>query len=306
MKLGVSVSDNTEAVVASNDTARALPSLAATPEQASTIPEQASTTPEQASTIPEHASATPEQAAATPERDALLDCEKEMPALEHLAELRGRIVSSLVCWILATCLAYGEVPHVLALIRGLSGDGFRFVYTSPSEAFMAFVQLAMVCGAIVCLPIFLYHTVVFINPGLTRRERRWLVALLPVALGLFALGVSFAWYVVIPVTWRFFLSFQSDSLQALWSIGDVIGFVAGTLLLCGVIFQLPLLMVLLALLGLVQSAKMAGMRRVLYFASFVIAAIVTPTPDAFTAALVALPLILLFELSLLFIRLCGR
>lgn len=303
MKPGVSVSDNTEAVVASNDAARALPSLAATPEHAS-----GPTTPEQASTTPEQAAVTPEQAAGptTPERDAQLDCEKEMPALEHLAELRGRIVSSLVCWILATCLAYGEVPHVLALIRGLSGDGFRFVYTSPSEAFMAFVQLAMVCGAIVCLPIFLYHTVVFINPGLTRRERRWLVALLPVALGLFALGVSFAWYVVIPVTWRFFLSFQSDSLQALWSIGDVIGFVAGTLLLCGVIFQLPLLMVLLALLGLVQSAKMAGMRRVLYFASFVIAAVVTPTPDAFTAALVALPLILLFELSLLFIRLCGR
>ena len=228
--------------------------------------------------------------------------DREMPLTDHLAELRRRIFICLFCWLAGCCLCYGLAPRLLEALRASAGENFYFVFTSPTEAFTAFIKLAMTASLIGCLPVFAYHAAAFVCPGLTARERRWLLRLVPFAFLLFCAGALFAWFAALPAMWKFFLGFQSESVRALWSIGEVVGFAVGTILLCGLLFQTPLLMIFLAALGLVNPASLSGARRVVYFGACAAAAVITPTPDAFTALVVTVPLIFFYELSLLIIR----
>lgn len=233
----------------------------------------------------------------------LIEQEKYLSLSEHLEELRRRIFVCLFFWVVFSCLAYSRVDWFLQKVRSLAGDNFTFVYTSPTEAFMVFIKLAMVIGLIVALPIFLYETIAFINPGLKRKERRLLFSLVPSGIILFLLGSLFAWFIALPIMWKFFLSFQDGGITALWTIGEVVSFVVEILLICGIVFELPLLIVLANKLGLLPYEKMAASRRMTYFLILCITAIITPTPDAFTCLVVSVPIILLFELSLLILKL---
>ena len=167
---------------------------------------------------------------------------------------------------------------------------------------MAFIKLSMLVSLFACLPIILYHVVAFVCPGLTGRERRWLLRLVPFSFAFFVGGCAFAWFVALPIMWRFFLGFQSEHVRALWSIGDVVGFVVGLLLICGCLFQTPLVLIFLTALGIVKPEHLANSRRAVYFGSVVLSAIITPTPDGFTALIVAFPLIVFYELSLMLIK----
>ena len=236
-----------------------------------------------------------------------LDRDRPMPVEEHLAELRWRLGLSVGLWALASGLAYAFYSrHFLEAIRALAGEDFRFIYTQPTEAFFAFLNMSMVVGLFVTLPFLLCQAILFISPGLTRDERRWVLRLVPFSMLLFAGGGAFAWYVALPVMWRFFLGFQGEGVVAMWTIGHVVGFVVTMVVLCGLVFQMPLVLLFAALVGLVHSSTLRQHRRMAIFGAFVVAAVATPTPDAVTAAVVAVPLLVLFELSLLLMRLIGR
>ena len=235
--------------------------------------------------------------------DEIIDDDKSLSVSDHLEELRRRILVCLGCWIGFSCLAYSQVDFMLAKIRALAGNDFTFVYTSPTEAFTAYIKLALTVGLVAALPIVFYETAAFVNPALKRGERRLMLRLIPCGLIFFCIGVLFAWFVALPVMWRFFLSFQGSGITALWTIGEVVGFVAGMLLICGLIFELPLLIILAARLGLVTYEKMASGRRMTYFLILLLTAVITPTPDAFTCLVVSVPIMGLFELSLLAVRL---
>ena len=236
----------------------------------------------------------------------IIDNDTPLSLTEHLEELRRRILVCLACWVVASCVAYSQVGYVLAKIRDLAGAGFSFVYTSPTEAFMAFIKLAMVVGFVTVLPVILYEFFAFINPGLKRKERRLLFSLVPAGLGLFALGLVFAWFVALPIMWKFFLSFQGAGIVALWTIGEVVGFAAGLLLICGVIFELPLFVIGAVYMEFISYERLAKARRMVYFVIIVLTAVITPTPDAFTCLVVSIPIALLFEVSLLVTRLVRR
>ena len=236
----------------------------------------------------------------------IVDNDTPLSLTEHLEELRRRILVCLACWVVASCVAYSQVGYVLAKIRDLAGAGFSFVYTSPTEAFMAFIKLAMVVGFVTVLPVILYEFFAFINPGLKRKERRLLFSLVPAGLGLFALGLVFAWFVALPIMWKFFLSFQGAGIVALWTIGEVVGFAAGLLLICGVIFELPLFVIGAVYMEFISYERLAKARRMVYFVIIVLTAVITPTPDAFTCLVVSIPIALLFEVSLLVTRLVRR
>ena len=238
----------------------------------------------------------------TEDNGEIVDQDVSLTLTEHLEELRRRIFYCVATWFVVSCLAYCYVDKFLAKIRALAGEGFTFVYTSPTEAFMAFIKLAMAAGLVISLPVVLYNMGAFVNPALKRKERRLLMVLAPLCLLLFALGATFAWFVALPIMWRFFLSFQADGITALWTIGEVVGFAAGLILVCGCVFELPIVVIGAAKAGLISYEKLAGTRRVSYFIILVLAAIITPTPDAFTCAVVSGPIIALFELSLLFLR----
>ena len=231
-----------------------------------------------------------------------VDQDVSLSLTEHLEELRRRIFWCVATWFVISCFAYCYVDKFLAKVRELAGEGFTFVYTSPTEAFMAFIKLAMAAGLVMSLPVILYHMAAFVNPALKRKERRLLMILAPLCLILFILGATFAWFVALPIMWRFFLSFQADGITALWTIGEVVGFAAGLILICGCVFELPIVVIGAAKAGLISYEKLSGTRRVSYFIILVLTAVITPTPDAFTCAVVSGPIIALFELSLLFLR----
>ncbi len=228
---------------------------------------------------------------------------REAPLTDHLSELRRRIITCLICWVAGTALCYCYSDSLLQKIRSLASDNFYFVFTSPTEAFMAFIKLSMLVSFFLCLPLVIYHALAFICPGLTKRERKWLLRLVPFTIVLMVSGCLFGWYIALPIMWKFFLGFQSEGVRALWSIGEVVSFVVGLLLMCGLVFQTPLVLIFLAALGLVKPQKLAEQRRMVYFGAFFVSAVLTPTPDAFTAGVIAIPLIVFFELSLSLMKL---
>lgn len=225
----------------------------------------------------------------------------------HLEELRSRLIWSLGAWAVAAAGCYYFTPSLLAIARDrFLGPNVQLIFTRPTEAFFAYLKVAMVAGLFVASPIILYHVLMFVLPGMEAHERKWLWRLMPVAIVLFALGATFAYLVVLPVTMHFFLSFSTEELNAMFTIGEFLGFVVGILTLCGVAFQLPLVLFFAALAGIVNSTFLRQQRRFAIFAAFLIAAIATPTPDAFTMSVVAVPIWILFEISLILMRFVGK
>lgn len=232
--------------------------------------------------------------------------DRPMSLVDHLSELRSRIFWSLAWWITATTACYFYTPTLLALVRPLLGPQAELIFTAPTDAFFAYLSMAMVAGLFVTAPIILYHIAMFVLPGLTRSERRWLLSMLPLSIVLFLVGAMFAYFVVLPITMTFFMSYADQNLHAQIKIDDFMGFVISILLICGLMFQLPLVMLFLAQLGLIGSRGLARHRRMALFLSFVISAVVTPTPDAMTCTVVAIPLYFLFEFSLILMRITGK
>lgn len=228
-----------------------------------------------------------------------------MSLTDHLEELRSRLLWSLLAWIAASIFAYSQVGRIFAATKPLLGD-VKLIFTAPTEAFFAYLKLAMVAGLFLAAPVIFYHALRFVVPGLEAHERKWLFRLMPVAVGLFLAGCAFAYYVVLPVTLTFFISFSNEQLQPMFTIDQFVGFVVGALAICGVIFQLPLILLMGAVVGIVKSKALRRHRRMAWFLAFVVAAVATPTPDAMTASVVAVPIIVLFELSTILIRLMGK
>ncbi|MCA9775947.1 MAG: twin-arginine translocase subunit TatC [Candidatus Eremiobacteraeota bacterium] len=233
--------------------------------------------------------------------------DKSLTLTEHLEELRSRLFWSIFWWAVASCLCYYFVPYLLDFVRdSFLNSKVQLIFTRPTEAFIAYIKVAMVAGLFLSSPILLYHTIMFVAPGLKANEKKWVWRLVPVSVILFSLGVTFAFFVVLPVTMHFFLSFQTEALNPMFQVGDFLGFVTGILALCGASFQLPLVLFFASLAGLVNSTQLREGRRFAIFLSALVAAVATPTPDAFTMSVVALPLWILFEISVILIRITGR
>ncbi|MFA5503954.1 MAG: twin-arginine translocase subunit TatC [Vulcanimicrobiota bacterium] len=233
--------------------------------------------------------------------------DKSLTLTEHLEELRSRIFWCVLWWLLASCLCYYFVPFLLNFVRdAFLNENVQLIFTRPTEAFIAYIKVAMVAGLFLASPVLLYNTIMFVAPGLKANEKRWVLRLVPVSAILFLLGVTFAFFVVLPVTMHFFLSFQTEALNPMFQVGDFLGFITGILALCGASFQLPLVLFFASLVGIVNSKQLREGRRFAIFLSALVAAIATPTPDAFTMSVVALPLWILFEISVILIRITGR
>lgn len=235
------------------------------------------------------------------------DSDKSLTITEHLDELRTRLFWVVIWWFIASCACYYFVPSLLDFTRdSFLNKNVQLIFTRPTEAFIAYLKVAMVAGLFLSSPVTLYHVIMFVAPGLKANEKKWIFRLVPFSIVLFCLGVIFAFFVVLPVTMHFFLSFQTESLNPMFQVGDFLGFVTGILGLCGASFQLPLVLFFASLIGLVNSTQLREGRRIAIFLSALIAAVATPTPDAFTMSVVALPLWILFELSVILIRITGR
>ncbi len=230
--------------------------------------------------------------------------EKTMTLVEHLEELRTRIIISLFAWVVCSVAAYYFTPQILSLFTTFIST--KLVFTNPTEGFFTYLKISMVTGLFASLPIILHQVLLFVFPGLEKNEKKWIRRLVPFSMLLFLGGVLFAYFVLIPVTMRFFMSFATKDLVPMITIGGFISYVLTLIILTGLMFQTPLVVFFLALIGLVDSRFLREKRRYVIVLIFIIAAVATPTPDSFTQIIVSIPLIVLYEISILFVRLVER
>ncbi len=223
----------------------------------------------------------------------------QMPLLEHLSELRSMLVGSLAVALVAAIVCWFFSAHLLEiLIRPMTGADQNLYFHQPVEAFLTRLKLAFVCGLFLVLPYLLYRVYGFINPGLYKRERKVAAPLLIASVLLFYTGVGFAYLVLIPQVVSFLLSFSTESMLPLIGIGPYFAFVARLCLAFGLVFQLPLVVLLLSVLDLVNPKQLLKAWRYAFLIIVVAAAILTP-PDAVSQLLMAVPVSLLYICSVL-------
>lgn len=222
-----------------------------------------------------------------------------MTIIEHLEELRRRLLFALVALGMATALSWIFVEPLLAFVmRPVTRLGERVIFLAPTEAFFVRLKVAVLAGVFVSLPVVLYQVWRFVAAGLTDSERRAVRWLLLPAYLLFIGGAAFALAGIVPIGVRFLLSYQTPDLQPMLSIGAYTSFVMAFMLAFGLVFELPVVLVLLAKLGLVTPAGLAAGRRYAIVAIVGVAAVLTPGGDVFSQLLMAIPTYLLYEVSI--------
>ncbi len=242
-----------------------------------------------------------------------------MPLLAHLVELRKRLMwagaAFFVCFIFCyhfSTQIYSFLAQPLAnILQSRTGTDRRLIYTALYEAFFTYIKVAFFGGAFLAFPVIASQIYLFVAPGLYRSEKRAFLPFLIASPVLFLLGAALAYYFIFPVAWRFFLSFETPTgagglpieLQA--KVSEYLDLVMKLIFAFGIAFQLPVLLTLLAKVGIISSKSLKKMRRYAYVGMFVVAAILTP-PDIITQCGLALPLIALYEISIFAARLVEK
>ena len=217
-----------------------------------------------------------------------------MSVVDHLSELRTRLVIAIVAIIIGTLGAYYYVEDILQILVAPAG---KLYYTKPTEAFFTYMKISLVAGSIVSSPVWFYQIWAFIVPALSKGEKRVTFMVVPTAVVLFVVGVLFSYYLVLPMAIQFFIGFGTDELQPLFSIGQYIDFVIAFILPFGITFELPLILIALGILGILSSDRLREYRKMFILLAFIIGAAISPTPDMLSQTMIAGPMILLYEIS---------
>lgn len=236
---------------------------------------------------------------------------EEMPFLDHLEELRWRILWSLLALLLCTLVGFWLVTHfdvMELLIRPIQPflHGTKLKYLNPTDPFFITIQLAITAGILMALPIVVYQLWAFVGPALMPTEKRAIVPALYLGLVLFCMGAALAYWGALPLTLRFMMSFQTGSLEQSIVVDEYLGFVVKMLLAFGAIFELPVVVLVLASLGLVTSQFLAKSRRYAIVVATVVAAVLTPGDAVSLTLFMMLPLMFLYELSILLAKMVER
>ncbi|HXA98112.1 MAG TPA: twin-arginine translocase subunit TatC [Candidatus Dormibacteraeota bacterium] len=232
----------------------------------------------------------------------------KMSFFDHLTELRKRIIWSLIPAGAGLGVAlYFTDRIMLFLQRPLSQLKRAPIFLTPTEYFWTYMKVAMITGVFIAMPIVLWNVWAFVAPGLHKHERRYAVPFVVVGSLLFMLGGAFALLVVIPFAVQFLLNFGIEKgAEPMISIAAYIDFITKFTLAFGVVFELPVVITLLSMLGIVTPQFLSKNRKYAILINFIIAAILTPTPDVVNQTLMAGPLCILYELGIISARIFGR
>lgn len=247
--------------------------------------------------------------------------EEKMPFTEHLGELRKRIIVSLVSLVIwfAVIFSYSEkIFEFLTLpLRSELSFAFTFpfiqfvpsrtevhnlVFLGPAEAFWMHIKISMVAALVFSLPVILYQVWKFIAPGLMQNEKKYVGPFIIITSILFILGTSFCFFIVLPFALGFLLTYKTGTLMPMLSVGAYTDFCLKFILAFGLVFELPIVIVFLTRMGIITTQTLRKNRKYALLIAFVLAAILTPTPDAFNQSLMAVPIIILYEVGIIVSR----
>lgn len=238
----------------------------------------------------------------TPESGYLAE---KSPLLAHLEEIRGRLLKSLAAVAVTTAISVVFARQIFDLLKSRAGD-INLIYIEMTEMVGAYFQVAFISGLVLAFPFLVYQLVMFLRPGLTPRERRFLYLLLPSVILPFVAGLAFGYFVLIPPMVKFLIGFGAEIATPQIRIGSYISLVIRLLFALGLCFETPLLIFLLAKIGVVSPRTLAKYRKFAFVGAFILGAVITPTFDPFNQCLVAIPLILLYEAGILLAWLAWR
>lgn len=229
--------------------------------------------------------------------------EERAPITFHLEELRRRLIICLAAWLLGSIISYIYAEDIIAVVSAPAG---KLYFLNPAEVFFSYLEIAAFTGFLGTLPIHCYEFWRFLRPALRGREVTTALWFIPSALLLFYSGSAFAFFWVLPAAIQFFMGFAMVSLQPMFSLSAYLSFFIAFLLPFALGFELPLVLLVLSRLGMVTAAMLKAKRRVFILLAFIFAGVVSPTTDMFTQTCIAIPIIVLYEGTIIVIGMTER
>lgn len=234
--------------------------------------------------------------------DSMEDVGEQQTLLEHLSELRNRLVWAALALLVGTVISFVFAQYILDfLLTPYSqsiGETATLQTLRPTEGLETYFKIALMAGAILSMPVILAQLWLFISPGTTKQERRYIYIFVPSSLILFILGILFAWYVLAPAAIYFLANFMTDIFKTDWTSQEYISFVTRLVFWMGVSFQLPIVAYFTARIGVISGKNLRDQWRVAVVGIAVLAAIITPSIDPVTMTLTMAPLLILYLLSI--------
>ncbi len=232
---------------------------------------------------------------------------KELTLKGHLDELRRRLILSIIAVVITTGVSFVFSKRIFDFFKSRAED-VDFIYIEVTEMVGVYMKIALYSGLVLALPFLIYQMVMFIRPALTREEKKYLYILLPGVILFFFTGAAFTYYIFLPPALDFLIDFPLTEgiAEPQIRIGNYVSIVAKMLLVMGLIFELPLIIYFLTRIGVVTPQWLSKYRRFAIVGAFIIAAVVTPTIDPINQTIIAVPIVLLYEIGILLSKLAQR
>ncbi|MEE8598238.1 MAG: twin-arginine translocase subunit TatC [Dehalococcoidales bacterium] len=234
-----------------------------------------------------------------------MDLDRKLPVRSHLAEVRKRLLSCMLAVLVTTAISAVFAKYIFRILESRA-ENINLIYIEMTEMLGTYFRVAFMSGIVLASPFLIYQFVMFIRPGLNTTERRYLYFLLPSAMLAFAAGVAFGYFVLFPPMARFLITFGSDIATPQIRVGNFVSLMVRLLFSLGLCFETPLLAFFLAKIGVVTPQMLSRYRKFAVVGAFILGAIITPTFDPINQSIVAIPLILLYELGILLAKLARR
>jgi sec-independent protein translocase protein TatC len=252
--------------------------------------------------------------------------ENKMPFTEHLVDLRKRIFISLIFVVIGFAVAFNYSEDIFRfltfplkygisisltspyfqLIEKKATQGTTLIFLAPAEAFWMHMKISLITGVVLSLPVIFFQLWKFVAPGLLHKEKKYVIPFVSITTIFFLLGAAYCFFLVLPFAMGFLLTYKTESMTPMISVEKYVDFCLKFVLAFGAIFELPVLIVFFTRMGFVTPKTLAKHRKYAILIAFVVAAILTPTPDVFNQTLMAVPIIALYEIGILVSRIFVR
>lgn len=232
------------------------------------------------------------------------DKEKQLTIVGHLTELRNRIIYMAAALIITVFISYSFSETIVKDMIGIMPE-ISFVFISPAELLLSYIKIAVILGLFIASPFLILQIWLYVSPGLQKKERKTIVFSLIFGSVFFLLGAMFAYLIVLPLILKFFMDFRIEGIEEMISFSSYLSLVVNTVLSFGIIFELPSIMVIFTRLGILRVSFLRKNRKYMILVIFILAAALTP-PDVISQTLLALPMILLFELGIFLSRIVEK